>query len=178
MSKRRIGYYLIGLTLLLAVACAPSTAELQQLVKEEIGRNGAAAGRHRPGRSWSVRSKTARMSPHRAAAIKAIKEFVAMAERDLKKLIGWWTTSSEDIDQPAPERVRILVEIERVPDLEWDQWVSWCEAHGFDALASYRRAWISRLATYLRNDDCLIYFDGSLLDTAHSSELEFTDEPT
>ncbi len=66
----------------------------------------------------------------------------------------------------------IVVEIEPIPDINGDEWYAWCAERGLDGLNGGRRAWISDLKTYLRNDDYLVYYQGILIATAHSSELE------
>ncbi len=66
----------------------------------------------------------------------------------------------------------IAVEVEPIPDIDGDEWYAWCAERGFYGLNGGRRAWISDLNTYLRNDDYLVYYQGMLVATAHSSELK------
>ena len=46
----------------------------------------------------------------------------------------------------------IEVEVEPIPDINGDEWYAWCTERGFYGLNGGRRAWISDLNTYLRND--------------------------
>ena len=69
------------------------------------------------------------------------------------------------------ERALIEVEIERVPDIDGDDWVQWCGARGLSALNGGRRAWIDHLNTYLRDANYLVYFQGALVAVTDSSEL-------
>ena len=73
------------------------------------------------------------------------------------------------------ERVWLEVDLERIPDIEGDEWVEWCGKRDLYALNGGRRAWIPRLSTYLRDDDCLLFYDGTLIATFRMESLKAQD---
>ena len=63
----------------------------------------------------------------------------------------------------------LRVEIERVPaagELSREGWDKWCRDRYINPLVdalSGRRGWITRLDTYLREADTLVWFEGELV---------------